>query len=127
MVTSGADRAGQVKADEAGTATVHVVVRPGVREAHSGTRTIALKVPEMPLLAVVLARARALADREERIEVALFAVTADGRPRTDAVFQLEASRGSVSAPQGSGPAESSAAWTVPPGAPGKVVLTAALA
>ena len=125
-MTVGPNRFGPVRADAAGRATLEVLVPPGVNEARSGTRRILLHVPESATLAVFAARERMRADLEQRIEVALYAITPEGLPRTDGSFELEVHRGSVSAPERVAPGEYRAIWSLPPGIAGVETLEAAL-
>jgi hypothetical protein len=113
-------------ADEKGNAMVPVNVPPGVTAAQHGLQSIDLHVPPMRLVHAALDREKATADRQESVQVLLFAVAADGSPRSDARFSLRASRGEISAPRARQPGVYEAAWTFAPGPPGRALLSAAL-
>ena len=114
-------------ADETGTAVVPVNVPPGVTAAKHGQQSIDLHVPPLRLLHAALDRDKARADREERVQVLLFAVRPDGGPRDDARFTVRASRGEISPPRPRAPGVYEAAWTLAPGPAGRVSLSAQLA
>jgi len=61
-------------ADAKGTAVVPVNVPPGVTAARHGTQSIDLHVPSPRLVHVAVDREKVRADREERVQVLLFAV-----------------------------------------------------
>ena len=125
-ITIGANRFGPVRLDAAGLATVVVVVPPGVTEAQSGSRRIALQVPETPTFAVATSQDEGRADSEEQVEVSLFATTPEGAPREEAEFQLAANRGQIGALRAASPGEYRTTWTLPPGKDGEATLTASL-
>ena len=113
-------------ADETGTAVVPVNVPPGVGAAKYGLQAIDLHVPPLRLLHIALDRDKARADREERLQILLFAVTADGTPRREPRFAVRASRGEVSTPRPRAPGVYEATWTIAAGPAGRAKLSAEL-
>ena len=112
----GPNQFGPVKADAAGAATVHAVIPPGVDDARAANRLVALHVPPTPTLLVVLDREQAQGGREQQVGVTLYATARNGEPLPAARFLLQPSEGTVSEPVSGAPGESSAIWTLPPGA-----------
>lgn len=123
-------RIGEVRypavADEKGKAVVPVNVPPGVTTAQHGQQSIDLHVPPMRLVHAALDREKGAADQRESVRVLLFAVAADGAPRSDARFSLRASRGEISPPRSRQPGVYEATWTFAPGPRGRALLSAAL-
>jgi len=113
-------------ADATGTAVVPVNVPPGVTAAKHGLQSIDLHVPPLRLVHVALDREKVRADREERVQVLLFAVTPSGVPRPDARFSLRATRGVISAPRARKAGVYEASWTLPPGPSGAARVSAEL-
>jgi hypothetical protein len=126
-VEIGDQRFGPAVADSTGTAVVPVDVPPGVHAARHGRELIDLHVPVSRTVHVVLDREAAAADHEEHVRALLFAVTADGKPRTDARFEVHASRGTAGDPSARSPGIYELDWTVPAGAAGSTSISAALA
>ncbi len=126
-VVIGTNRFGPIRLDEKGTALVAVVVPPGISEAHSGKRVIPFGVPPVPTLFVSVPPGPLVADAERRVPLRIFATSPQGAPVPEAKFVFAPERGPVSDPESAGPGQFHAVWTVPPGAPGVVRLTAALA
>ena len=125
-VRIGQERFGPAIADARGIAVVPVDVPPGVFAAMHGKQSIDLHVPATRTVHLALAREQALADREDHVPVLLFAVSAQGAPRTDAQFVLQATRGAVGAPRPRGPGVYEADWKLPAAAPGPASLSAEL-
>ena len=113
-------------ADAKGTAVVPVNVPPGVTAARHGTQSIDLHVPPPRLVHVAVDREKVRADREERVQVLLFAVAPSGAPRADARFSLRATRGEISVARARTAGVYEASWTLPPGPAGDARLSAEL-
>ena len=126
QVRIGPERFGPAIADSRGIAVVPVDVPPGVFAAMYGKQSIDLHVPATRTVHLALAREQALADREDHVRVLLFAVTAQGAPRTDAQFLLQPTRGAVGAPVLRAPGMYEADWKLPPAAPGRASLSVEL-
>jgi hypothetical protein len=114
-VRIGEERFGPIVADAHGVAEVPVVVPPGVRVAFHGDDPIDLHVPPSRTLHAVALRDSAAADFPEEVQVRLFAVEPDGRPRAGARLVLRASRGSLGASVDLGGGVYGATWSLPPG------------
>jgi hypothetical protein len=114
-VRIGEETFGPIVADEHGRAEVPVVVPPGVRVAFHGEDPIDLHVPPSLTLHAVALKASAAADFPAEVQVRLFAVEPDGRPRPGARLVLRASRGSVGAAVDLGGGVYGATWSLPPG------------
>src|SRR5438445_1427368 len=68
-------------------------------QAEDGIRDIGVTGVQTCALPISLDREKVRADREERVQVLLFAVASNGLPRPDARFSLRATRGTISAPR----------------------------
>jgi hypothetical protein len=113
---------GPLEADAQGVARVPVRVPPGVEHASFGTRRIALGVPPLPHVQAIAEQPVVTGDAAHEVTVRLYAVTPEGKPRREARFLLEATRGTVEGPQALAPGVSVVRWRLPPGAPGDVEL-----
>jgi hypothetical protein len=114
-VRIGEERFGPIVANARGLAEVPVVVPPGIREAFHGDDPIDLHVPPSGTLHAVALKASAAADFPGEVQVRLFVVEPDGRPRPGARLVLRASRGSPGAPVDLGGGVYGATWSLPPG------------
>lgn len=113
---------GPVVADATGLAQVTLSVPPGTSEAFFGNRRIELGVPPWPRVHAVPARSRLQADREEVVDVRLYASRLGGEAPAPRAFSFSVPRGQVSAPLEREPGVFLARWTVPPGPAGALVL-----
>jgi hypothetical protein len=126
-VRIGEERFGPILADAHGHAEVPVVVPPGIREAFHGDDPIDLHVPPSRTLHAVVLRPSAAADFPGEVQVRLFAVEPDGRPRAGARLVLRASRGSPGTAVDLGGGVYGATWTLPPGPAVEETFSASLA
>lgn len=113
-------------ADATGTAVVPVSVPPGVTAARHGSQSIDLHVPPLRLVHATTDRDTTRADRDETVQLLLFAVRPDGSPRDDARFVIRPSRGSVGPPQRRAAGVYEAPWTLPTGAVERASVSVAL-
>ncbi len=109
-------------ADPEGLARIPVAVPPGVHEAFFGSKRIDLGLPPQPFVHALVERREVRADREESVNVRLYAVKPEDATQPPGPLTLSASRGTVSAPVEVGPGVSIAKWTVPAGKPGALEL-----
>jgi hypothetical protein len=109
-----------------GIAPLHVVVPPGVREAHHGFRPVDLKVPETSLLHVVGDRSSVRADVPAEVRVLAYVVAPHGAARRGDVPAFEPTRGTVVvAAREAGAFD--VRWRLPPGSAGEQRLVVRLA
>lgn len=113
---------GPERADAQGVARVLVRVPPGEKYARFGARRIALGVPDLPLVQALADRLEVPGDSEQEVRVRLFTVTPAGRPRQAERLTLEATRGTVEAPEVEAPGVSLVRWRLAPGPEGEVEL-----
>jgi len=127
VVDIGASRFGPVRANRRGIATVPVVVPPGVRYAHDGSKPVDLRLPETTRVHLVAERRDLRADREETIPLRILAVEEDGRPLRIGEPVARAERGSIGALLAMEPGVWTTRLRLPPGPAGPVRIHAAAA
>jgi hypothetical protein len=120
---------GPVQADKSGQARIRIRVPPGTSVGidERGVE-VALGVPAMPRVAVFPRRVKFSSRPDEPEPLYVFAARADGTAVEDAAAaSLAAEVGTVSALRAIGRGAFAAEYAPPPGASGKVVITASLA
>jgi hypothetical protein len=125
-VTIGDASFGPVRADDAGNATVPVIVPAGVTCAYHGRERLELDIPPTLHVHVALGRASAAADVEQVIPFRIFAVEAAGKPRTGAPILVQAERGDVGEVVEIAAGEYAGRWRLPPGPAGTARVSASL-
>ncbi|WNG48026.1 hypothetical protein F0U60_30700 [Archangium minus] len=113
---------GPVQASAKGLARIPVAVPPGVSEAFFGRKRIDLGLPPRSLLHAVVGRREVRVDREEVVDIRLYASNRESTPPALGTFSFSVSRGQVSAPSELEPGVFFLRWTVPPGPVGEVAL-----
>jgi len=97
-----------------GKATVAVVVPPGTRYAESGGQRIDLNMPEVAHVYMTVDDTQVPANASGSLAIRVFAVTPDGKPRSNAPVRITADPGTVSTPHEVEPGVYDAVWNLPP-------------
>jgi hypothetical protein len=111
---------GPVAADGAGVALVPVEVPPGEPFAYHRERPLDLRLPPVRRVQVVLAEARAPAERDASVAVFAVAATPDGAAWSGAPISLSAAAGAFDPVREVAPGLYASTWRLPAGAAGNV-------
>jgi hypothetical protein len=113
-VVVGNRRFGPQRAGPDGKAVIRIVVPPGTKYAVSGGKRLNLNLPEVPHVFLTPDQTEVPAHLAASVELRIFVVTPDGKPRRGAPLRLSVDSGTVSGAREVEPGVYDATWKVAP-------------